>query len=146
MLSEYLKNVNLYDVLKKPFKDWACFKDDTGREKTLSFYSSFQIYWLSIFKKAFSANVQFVGDCIKIISYLPVKYELSKGQFSISKNQSNCICSEIKKMSQEKTYEKYFNLKKKIEEVRKEYQKYCKILKFLLNINPIIYMQYVKVT
>ena len=139
LLSEFLKKGNLYDVLKKPFKDWACFKDDTGRERTLSFYSSYQIYWLLMLKRAFSTNVRFIGDCIKIISYLPVKYKLSKRQFSISKNQSNCICSEIKKMSQEKTYEKYFNLEKKIEEIRNEYQKYCKMLEFLLNIQNVYY-------
>jgi hypothetical protein len=54
---------HLYDSSTKPFQKWSSFDGDpleNGSEKIISFYSSFQIYWLEILKKDYTVKINFV--------------------------------------------------------------------------------------
>jgi len=70
LLLNWLEEGNLYDPSMKPFKCWKNYKDDVGRKKIVSFYSSYQIYWLSMLKRAFSFNINFIDLFLNFNSFI----------------------------------------------------------------------------
>jgi len=138
LLSNWLEEGNLYDPSIKPFKCWKNYKDDAGRKKTVSFYSSYQIYWLSMLKRAFSFNINFIGDYIKVSSFLPNIYTFeNNATFSII--EINKFYNRLKEISEKKSFQEYFNFKEKKEKLKKEYKLFNLFLKFLITIQNIYY-------
>jgi len=138
LLSNWLEEGNLYDPSIKPFKCWKNYKDDIGRKKTVSFYSSYQIYWLSMLKRAFSFNINFIGDDIKVSSFLPNIYDFEKNAtFSII--EMKIFYEKLKEVSEKQTFKEYFNFKGKKEKLEKEYKIFNLFLKFLITIQNIYY-------
>jgi len=138
LLSNWLEEGNLYDPSIKPFKCWKNYKDDIGRKKTVSFYSSYQIYWLSMLKRAFSFNINFIGDDIKVSSFLPNIYDFeNNATFSII--EMKVFYEKLKEVSEKQTFKEYFNFKGKKEILEKEYKIFNQLLKFLINIQNIYY-------
>jgi len=138
LLSNWLEEGNLYDPSIKPFKCWKNYKDDIGRKKTVSFYSSYQIYWLSMLKRAFSFNINFIGDDIKVSSFLPNIYDFKKNAtFSIIEMKK--FYEKLKEVSEKQTFKEYFNFKGKKEKLEKEYKIFNLFLKFLITIQNIYY-------
>lgn len=129
LLSNWLEEGNLYDPSIKSFKCWKNYKDDIGRKKTVSFYSSYQIYWLSMLKKTLSFNIEFIGDDIKVSYFLPNSYEF----------ENDTAYFYIKETSEKKPFRENFNLKEKKEILKKEYNIFNLFLKFLLTIQNIYY-------
>jgi hypothetical protein len=111
-----------------------------GRKKIVSFYSSYQIYWLSMLKKSFSLSLDFAGDYVRIVSFLPNIYAFeNKAQFFMPKNQVKDVYKKMKEKSKEKPYEDHFDTERKKEKIRKEYQLFNQFMKFLLSIQNIYY-------
>ena len=138
LLSNWLEEGNLYDPSIKPFKCWKNYKDGIGRKKTVSFYSSYQIYWLSMLKRAFSFNINFIGDDIKVSSFLPNIYDFeNNATFSII--EMKVFYEKLKEVSEKQTFKEYFNFKGKKEILEKEYKIFNQLLKFLINIQNIYY-------
>ena len=138
LLLNWLEEGNLYDPSIKSFKSWKNYKDDIGRKKTVSFYSSYQIYWLSMLKRAFSFNVSFIGDDIKVSSFLPNIYDFeNNAAFSITEMKK--INNKLKEISGRKPFQEYFNFKEKKEKLKKEYKIFNLFLKFLITIQNIYY-------
>ena len=138
LLLNWLEEGNLYDPSIKSFKCWKNYKDNTGREKTVSFYSSYQIHWLSLLKRAFSFNINFIGDNIKVSSFLPNIYDFKKNAtFSII--EINKFYNRLKEISEKKPFQEYFNFKEKKKKLKKEYKLFNLFLKFLITIQNIYY-------
>jgi len=133
LLLNWLEEGNLYDPSIKSFKCWKNYKDDIGREKTVSFYSSYQIYWLSMLKKTLSFNINFIGDDIKVNYFLPNSYDFEDDTASFS----------IKEISEKKPFRENFDFKEKKKRLKKEYKIFNLFLKFLITIQN-IYYPYVK--
>ena len=129
LLSNWLEEGNLYDPSIKPFKCWKNYKDDIGRKKTVSFYSSYQIYWLSMLKRAISFNINFIGNDIKVNYFLPNSYDF----------EDDTAYFYIKETSEKKPFRENFNLKEKKERLKKEYKIFNLFLKFLITIQNIYY-------
>ena len=129
LLSNWLEEGNLYDPSIKSFECWKNYKDDIGRKKTVSFYSSYQIYWLSMLKKTLSFNINFIGDDIKVNYFLPNSYDF----------EDDTAYFYIKETSEKKPFRENFNLKKKKERLKKEYKIFNLFLKFLITIQNIYY-------
>lgn len=129
LLLNWLEEGNLYDPSIKSFKCWKNYKDDIGREKTVSFYSSYQIYWLSMLKKTLSFNINFIGDDIKVNYFLPNSYDFEDDTASFS----------IKEISEKKPFRENFDLKEKKKRLKKEYKIFNLFLKFLITIQNIYY-------
>lgn len=138
LLSDWLEKGKLYDPSINSFKCWKNYKDDIGRKKTVSFYSSYQIYWLSMLKRAFSFNINFIGDDIKVSSFLPNIYDFeNNATFSIIK--MNIFYEKLKEVSEKQTLKEYFHFKEKKEKLEKEYKIFNLFLKFLITIQNIYY-------
>ena len=138
LLSNWLEEGNLYDPSIKSFKCWKNYKDGIGRKKTVSFYSSYQIYWLSMLKRAFSFNINFIGDDIKVSSFLPNIYTFeNNATFSII--EVKIFYEKLKEVSEKQTFQEYFNFKEKKEKLKKEYKIFNLLLQFLITIQNIYY-------
>ena len=138
ILSNWLEEGNLFDPSMKSFKSWENFKDNICRKRIFSFYSSYQIYWLFMLKKAFLFNINFIGDNIKVSSFLPNIYSFdNKAAFSLTEIKK--FYKELKEISKKEPFEKYFNLKEKKEGLKKEYQKFNLFLKLLISIQSVYY-------
>ena len=138
LLLNWLEEGNLYDPSIKSFKCWKNYKNDIGEKKTVSFYSSYQIYWLSMLKRAFSFNINFIGDDIKVSSFLPNIYDFEKNAtFSII--EMKIFYDKLKEVSEKQTFKEYFNFKGKKEKLEKEYKIFNLFLKFLITIQNIYY-------
>ena len=138
ILLNWLEEGNLYDPSIKSFKCWGNFKDEIGRKKIVSFYSSYQIYWLSMLKRAFSFNMNFIGDDIKVSSFLPNIYDFeNNATFSIIEMKK--FYDKLKEISEKQTFKEYFNFKGKKEKLEKEYKIFNLFLKFLITIQNIYY-------
>jgi len=138
LLSNWLEEGNLYDPSIKSFKCWKNYKDGIGRKKTVSFYSSYQIYWLSMLKRAFSFNINFIGDDIKVSSFLPNIYTFeNNATFSIIEVKK--FYEKLKEVSEKQTFQEYFNFKEKKEKLKKEYKIFNLLLQFLITIQNIYY-------
>ena len=129
LLSNWLEEGNLYDPSIKSFKCWKNYKDDIGRKKTVSFYSFYQIYWLSMLKKTLSFNIEFIGDDIKVNYFLPNSYDFENDTASFF----------IKEISEKKLFRENFDFKEKKERLIKEYKIFNLFLKFLITIQNIYY-------
>ena len=138
LLLNWLEEGNLYDPSIKSFKCWKNYKNDIGEKKTVSFYSSYQIYWLSMLKRAFSFNINFIGDDIKVSSFLPNIYTFeNNATFSII--EMKIFYEKLKEVSEKQTFKEYFNFKGKKEKLEKEYKIFNLFLKFLITIQNIYY-------
>jgi len=145
--NEYYKNIllglmkkgYLFDPSTKPFKEWSSFEDEeleNGREKISSFYSSFQIHWLTILKESYSFNVNLAYNRIIVSSSLTRLNEFKLSDtFSIESFDDFQI--ELEKASGFILGELVFNFEKKKQELIKMYQYFRKIIEFLMSIEHI---------
>jgi len=71
LLLNWFKEGLLFDPATKEFQHWKSFVGEElayGRQKIVSFYSNFQIYWLEILKETFSFTLDLSGNNIKASS------------------------------------------------------------------------------
>jgi hypothetical protein len=159
LLLNWVKEGNLFDPATKEFQSWDTFLDEEleGEKKEIvSFYSSFQIYWLEKIK------------LLNLVRFSYHKTDFNLGNCSLSTengrvflNTNICLKIEISDkekipLSGGKTYkpldhkealiDKFrdgFNLEKKKERIGKSFKEFNKILKFLLSVQS-IYFPYAK--
>jgi len=141
LLSNWIEKGNLFDPSTKSFQEWKTFKGKElqyNRHKIVSLYSSFQIYWLNILKKAYSFNINFGGKNIKISSSLSfvnnINYTLS---FSVTKYKD--FISKLEEILKKKFPQTFFDFNQKKKELKREYVKFNKFLKFMLSIQNVYY-------
>jgi hypothetical protein len=159
LLLNWVKEGNLFDPATKEFQSWDTFLDEElegEKQKIVSFYSSFQIYWLEKIKLLNLVRFNYhktdfdLGDC-----------SLSTENGRVFLNTNICLKREISDkekipLSGGKTYKPLdhkealidefrdrFNLEKKKERLGKSFKEFNKILKFLLSIQS-IYFPYAK--
>lgn len=134
---DWLEKGYLFDPSTKLFKEWSSLKDEElnyDSEKIVSFYSSFQIYWLEILKKNYTVQLNFAGNEIKVSSnsYCGL---FNRGSFSI--NSIDDFNDKYKEMTKDKTFNNLFNFKSKKKCLTTQYKNFERILEFLLSIEYI---------
>lgn len=145
LLLNWLQEGNLFDPATKEFQSWNNFlgeelEDD--KQKIVSFYSSFQVYWLEILQKSFSITLNLAGDKIKVSSSIIfINNRQGQGSFSLSKIDD--FVARLKEVAKKEPYNEFFNLEKKKERLKEDYKKFDKFLIFLLSVQS-AYFPYAK--
>jgi hypothetical protein len=70
LLLNWLENGNLFDPAERPFQAWSSFIGEelaSQRQKVISFYSSFQIYWLEKVKSHSAFSISLHEDPITAV-------------------------------------------------------------------------------
>lgn len=145
LLKNWLEEGNLFDPSTKDFKNWDSFigeELEQEKEKIISFYSSFQIYWLEILKKSFSITLNLAGNEIKAISqFILIDNRQGSGSFSFQK--MNDFAGKLEDVAAKDPFRDFFDIENKKEKLKKDYQEFDKFLKFLLFIQS-AYFPYAK--
>jgi len=145
LLLNWLQEGNLFDPTTKEFQSWDTFLGEEleyEKQKIVSFYSSFQIYWLEILKNSFSITIDLAGEEIRVNSSLVLlNNRPMQGSFTLSKIDDFMV--KLKEIIKKKPFEEYFSLENKKEKLKENYKKFNKLLKFLLSVQS-IYYPYVK--
>lgn len=139
LVLDLFANGHLYDPSNKPFQKWSFFDGDrleNGREKIISFYSSFQIHWLEILKNDFMVKINFAGEKIRISSNSYCKGPFNPGSFSI--NDIDEFNEEYKEVAKDKG-KHYFSFENKKKCLKTQYKNFNKILELFLSIQFIYY-------
>lgn len=137
LLLNWVNEGNLFDPTTKLFQNWESFKGEKlehDEQKVVSFYSSFQIYWLEILKKVFSLNINFASKKTRIQSS---DGGIFSGSFKI--NNINNLPEELTTLSKEKVFQYLFNFNIKKGDLEHKYKEFDIMLKFLLSIQSIYY-------
>lgn len=111
-------------------------------KKGVKLYSSFQIYWLNILKKSFSITINLAGDDIKASSPF-ILLDSRQGNGSFSFDSIDDFVKKLKELTKKEPFREYFDLDIKKKELRKNYEKFNVILKFLLSVQS-VYFPYAK--
>jgi len=141
LLLNWLEEGNLFDPAIRDFQSWDTFIGEEleyERQKIVSFYSSFQIYWLDILKKSFSVTLNLAGGDIKASSQF-VLLDSRQGNGSFSFKNVDDFAEKLKEIAQKEPFKEYFDLDTKKRELRKRYEGFNTILKFLLFVQSIYY-------
>lgn len=141
LLLNWLEEGNLFDPAIRDFQSWDTFIGEEleyERQKIVSFYSSFQIYWLDILKKSFSITLNLAGGDIKASSQF-VLLDSRQGNGSFSFKNVDDFAEKLKEIAQKEPFKEYFDLDTKKRELRKRYEGFNTILKFLLFVQSIYY-------
>lgn len=145
LLQNWIKEGNLFDPSTKDFQSWDSFIGEElehEKQKIVSFYSSFQIYWLEILKKSFSITLNLAGDEIKAISqFILIDNRQGNGSFSFQK--MNDFAGKLKEISTKEPFKDFFDLESKKVKLKENYQEFDKFLKFLLSVQS-AYFPYAK--
>lgn len=137
-LLDWLEEGNLFDPSTKPFKEWSSFKDkelNYDSDKIVSFYSSFQIYWLDILKRDYTIQINFAGDKIRISSDSYCRGVFNPGSFLI--DDISEFNSKYEEMTKNEIFGNYFDFKNKRDCLRVQYKNFNSILEFLLSIQSV---------
>jgi hypothetical protein len=155
LLLSYFEEGHLFDSAQKEFQDWTYFLgeelEDCG-QKIVSYYSTFQIFWLEKIKEIneirFSHNSTCfnVGDCnlsaengrIFLSAKLNLNIEIS------DKEEIHLSEGEIYRLLDHQEgyingFKNKFNWENKKKKILNEYEDFNKILKFLLSVQSIYY-------
>jgi hypothetical protein len=145
LLLNWVGEGNLFDPVTKIFKNWNTFLGEElkhDKQKIVSFYSGFQIYWLEILKKSFSITLNLAGDEIKVSSPI-VLIDNRQGHGSFSLVKIDDFLAKLKEVAKEETFKEFFDLGKKKEKLKEDYKEFDKFLKFLLSVQS-AYFPYAK--
>ncbi len=145
LLLNWLEEGNLFDPSTKDFQNWDTFIGEElehEKQKIISFYSNFQIYWLDILKKSFSITLNLAGDDIKARS-LFVLPDSRQGNGSFSFDNIDNFIEKLKEVAKKEPFKEYFALDVKKKKLRKGYKEFNTILQFLLSIQS-VYFPYAK--
>ena len=145
LLKNWLEEGKLFDPSTKDFKNWDSFVGEElehEKQKIISFYSSFQIYWLEILKKSFSITLNLAGDEIKAISqFILIDNRQGSGSFSFQK--MNDFAGKLEEVAAKDPFKDFFDIESKKEKLKENYQEFDKFLKFLLSVQS-AYFPYAK--
>lgn len=136
LLLNWVEEGNLFDPAIKIFQNWNTFLDEElehDKQKIVSFYSGFQIYWLEILNKSFSITLNLAGDEIKVSSPI-VLIDNRQGHGSFCLAKIDDFLAKLKEVAKEGTFKEFFDLEKKKEKLKEDYKKFDKFLKFLLSV------------
>ncbi|MFA5747420.1 MAG: TOPRIM nucleotidyl transferase/hydrolase domain-containing protein [Candidatus Paceibacterota bacterium] len=145
LLLDWFKEGLLFDPATKEFHHWESFVGEDlayERQKIVSFYSNFQIYWLEILKETFSFTLDLSGNNIKVSSSFAL-FDNCRGSGSFTIDSIDNFARKLKETAQKEPFDKYFDLDVKKENIRKEYEKFNIILKFFLYTQT-VYLPYLK--
>jgi len=139
-LRNWLECGNLFNPEGKSFQKWSSFEGEKlmfNNQKIISFYSSFQIYWLDMIKNCYSLNINLSGNNIEVCTFVSDHFHrfISKGCFEIQNFEE--IITELNKVSNDVGFENYFNFEKKKSRLKKDYKYFEPILEFLLSIQNV---------
>jgi len=132
LLLNWVEEGNLFDPAIKIFQNWNTFLDEElehDKQKIVSFYSGFQIYWLEILNKSFSITLNLAGDEINASSPI-VLIDNRQGQGSFSLAKIDDFVARLKEVA-------------KKEKLKEDYIKFNKFLMFLLFVQS-AYFPYAK--
>ena len=132
LLLNWVEEGNLFDPAIKIFQNWNTFLDEElehDKQKIVSFYSGFQIYWLEILNKSFSITLNLAGDEINASSPI-VLIDNRQGQGSFSLAKIDDFVARLKEVA-------------KKEKLKEDYIKFNKFLIFLLFVQS-AYFPYAK--
>ena len=145
LLLNWVREGNLFDPTTKEFQSWDTFLSEEleyEKQKIVSFYSGFQIYWLKILKKSFSITLNLAGDNIKVSSSIVlIDNRQEQGNFSLT--EIDDFVTRLKEVVKKEPFEKFFDLRKKKEKLKEDYKKFDKFLKFMLSVQS-VYFPYAK--
>ena len=158
LLKNWLEEDNIFDPATKDFQEWTTFFSEElehEKQKIVSFYSSFQIFWLEKIKQINGVNLTHnktdfdVGDCemtvengkVYLTSNIKLKIEISDKETIPLSGGVNYKPLEKKDLLIER-FKNGFDFGKKKENL-KNYQDYNKILQFLLSVQS-VYFPYAK--
>jgi len=149
LLINWVQEGILYYPSTKEFQSWNNFLGEeleNGRQKIISFYSSFQVFWLEILINSFTITINLAGDKKKISSNITLvdifnTFEKGEGIFDLDNIEN--FATKLKETSKEKIYDLYFDMEKKKQRLLKDYKKFNKLLKLLLSTQS-IYFPYFK--
>lgn len=145
LLLAWTEEGNLFDPVTKEFQNWNTFLGEElghDKQKIVSFYSGFQIYWLEILKKSFSITLNLAGDEIKVSSPIVI-IDSREGQGSFSLAKIDDFAARVKEVAKKEPFEEFFDMGKKKEKLKEDCKKFDKFLKFLLSVQS-IYFPYAK--
>lgn len=145
LLLNWIKEGNLFDPATNEFQSWDTFigeEFDNEKQKIVSFYSSFQSYWLEILKKSFSITLNFAGDKIKASSPF-VLLDNRQGNGTFSFKSVDDFIEKLKEVAKKEPFKNFFDLENKKEKLKKYYEEYNIILHFLLSTQS-FYFPYAK--
>ena len=158
LLKNWINEGCIFDPTDKDFQEWTTFFGKElvhEKQKIVSFYSAFQIYWLEKIKQINSVNLTHnktafdVGDCemtvengkVYLTSNIKLKIEISDKETIPLSGGRNYKPLEKKDVLIER-FKNGFDFEQKKENL-KNYQDYNKILKFLLSVQS-AYFPYAK--
>ncbi|MBU1885687.1 hypothetical protein KKE34_03720 [Patescibacteria group bacterium] len=145
LLKNWLEEGCIFDPTDKDFQEWNTFFGEElehEKQKIVSFYSSFQIYWLEILKKSFSITLNFAGDEIKAISQF-ILLDNRQGNGSFSFQTMNDFAKKLEEITKKEPFQDFFDLENKKKILKENYQEFNKVLKFLLSVQS-VYFPYTK--
>ena len=145
LLLNWVKEGNLFDPAIKIFQNWNTFLDEElehDKQKIVSFYSGFQIYWLEGLNKSFSITLNLAGDEINASSPIVlIDNRQRQGSFSLSKIDD--FVARLKEVAKKEPFKEFFDMEKKKEKLKEDYKEFDKFLKFLLSVQS-AYFPYAK--
>lgn len=145
LLLNWVEEGNLFDPATKEFQSWNNFLGEElehDKQKIVSFYSRFQIYWLEILNKSFSITLNLAGEEIKVSSSVVlIDNRQAHGSFSLAKIDD--FVARLKEVAKEDPFKEFFDLEKKKEKLKGNYKEFDKFLKFLLSVQS-AYFPYAK--
>lgn len=155
LLLNWLEEGNLFDPAIRDFQSWDTFIGEEleyERQKIVSFYSSFQIYWLQKLKQLNSINfthdkTEFtLGNCeiktengkVFLNAELELKIEIS------NREEMQLLGGKTYKSLEHKEalinrFKSWFDLKIKKEKLSKSYEEFSTILRFLLSVQSVYF-------
>ena len=107
-------------------------------KKEINLYSSFQIYWLNILKKSFSITINLVGNDMKASPPF-ILLDSRQGNGSFSFDSIDNFVEKLKEVAKKEPFREYFDLDIKKKELRKNYEEFNIILKFLLSVQSVYF-------
>ena len=145
LLLNWAEEGNLFDPAIKIFQNWNTFLDEElehDKQKIVSFYSGFQIYWLEGLNKSFSITLNLAGDEINASSSI-VLIDNRQGQGSFSLAKIDDFVARLKEVAKKEPFKEFFDMEKKKEKLKEDYKEFDKFLKFLLSVQS-VYFPYAK--
>lgn len=146
LLSNWINEGLLFEPSSRKFQEWENFTGEeleNGKEKTITFYSIFQLYWLEVLKNNLTITIDFLGSkpVLRTSQSVQVGRYIHRGNYSI--NDTSQISPKLEELSQDDRWKDLFNLEDKQAELEAQYQKFNHVLKSLLLIQS-VYYPYVK--
>jgi hypothetical protein len=135
LLKSWLLEELLYDPSEVGYEDWETFiGEELGHEKqrTITFYSNFQIYWLEVLLKGLTLQIDLLQEqpIIKVTQSVQTGRHFTRGNYSIKTLED--MSDKLDKLSKDSNWKDLFNLKDKKAELVNQRMVFDKFLRFLL--------------